>query len=963
MGNIGPAEHPSSGASGGAWFISHAGADRAWAEWVGWQLLDAGHQVELDNWDWGAGDNFVEKMSAALERGRLLALLSSAYFERGRFTTPEWTAMVAMREKITPVRLAEVEVPAILRPLLTRDLFGLSPDEARRVLLEAVNGPRRPDSEPIFPGRTIAEGPRLPGALPRVWNLPARNASFTGRDALLVRLRQDLAENGRVAVQALYGRGGVGKTQLAIEYAYRFAGEYELAWWIPSEDPALIPVQLAALAARTGAAPGGTPPQEAVELLLGQLRTRARWLLVFDNAEDPEVLPDVLPGGTGHVLITSRNPQWQAWASPLSVDVFTRAESCALLRTHHTSLEEADADDLAQRLDDLPLALAQANSLLTWGLSPADLKSELAANTAAVLAAGRPAGYQASLAAQLRLTTARLAAEHPGALALLSALALLAPEPFPVTACVDHLPDSTAVPLVDVMASRLTAGQALEAIRRHSLARVQDGTVQMHRLTQMVLTDAFTSEEMWRAGRQAEGLLTAAQPGNVQEPSTWSGWQVLLPHLLAVDPAMIITDAGRGVVRDACWYLMDRGHPHAARNRLAELYETWSRRLGSDHECVLWTATFLARACGDTEDHERARTIDADTLERRRRLLGEDHPDTLTTSANLAGRLAALGRLKEARALGEDTLSRRQQVLGEDHPDTLATRSQLAYWQREAGDLTGAVAAFDALLIDRLRVLGPDHPDTLATRNELAYSRGEAGDAAGAEAAFAELLTDRLRILGPDHPHTLTTRSELAYSRADTGDLAGAVAAFTDLLADRLRILGPDHSDTLATRSRLAYWRGEAGDAAGAVAAFTELLTDRLRLLGPDHPRTLNTRSQLARWQGEAGDAAGAATAFAELLTDRLRILGPDHPHTLNSRHNLAHWQGEMGNAHAAATAFAELLIDQQRVLGPDHPGTCETRVQLTYWLEQSVDAAQSRDQPRPRPLGDSPPNPFRRTR
>ncbi|MEU5324014.1 hypothetical protein AB0G67_45925 [Streptomyces sp. NPDC021056] len=137
-------------------------------------------------------------------------------------------------------------------------------------------------------------GLRLSGSLPRVWNVPARNASFTGRDTLLVQLRQALAADNRVAVQVLHGRGGVGKTQLAIEYACRFAGEYELAWWIAAEDPALMPDQLAA---RTGAAPTGTPTAEAVQLLLEELRTRSRWLLVFDNAEDPEALSGFLPGG------------------------------------------------------------------------------------------------------------------------------------------------------------------------------------------------------------------------------------------------------------------------------------------------------------------------------------------------------------------------------------------------------------------------------------------------------------------------------------------------------------------------------------------------------------------------------------------------------------------------------------------------------------------------------------------
>ncbi len=142
----------SDGTSDTVWFISHAGADRAWAEWIAWQLEAAGHRVELDYWDWGAGDNFVVKMNAALERGRLLALFSRAYFELEGFTTPEWTAALARKDKIVPVRIAEATPPPLLSSLLAPDLFGLDDHEARQLLLEAVNGPCRPESEPPFPG-------------------------------------------------------------------------------------------------------------------------------------------------------------------------------------------------------------------------------------------------------------------------------------------------------------------------------------------------------------------------------------------------------------------------------------------------------------------------------------------------------------------------------------------------------------------------------------------------------------------------------------------------------------------------------------------------------------------------------------------------------------------------------------------------------------------------------------------
>ncbi|WP_327722148.1 FxSxx-COOH system tetratricopeptide repeat protein [Streptomyces sp. NBC_00490] len=795
----------SDGTSDRQWFISHAGADRAWAEWVGWQLLDAGHQVELDYWHWGAGDNFVMKMNAALERGRLLALFSPAYFEPERFTTPEWTAMVATREKITPLRVTAVEPPAILRPLLSRDLFGLSPVEARRVLLEAVDGPSRPDEEPPFPGpggvlrQVGASGPRLPGSLPRVRNLPARNAAFTGRDSLLVHLREALASGQRVAVQALYGRGGVGKTQLAVEYAYRFAGEYELAWWIAAEDPALIPDQLAALAARTGAAPVGTLAAAAVELLLGELGERSRWLLVFDNAEDPDALAPFLPGGPGHVLITSRNPHWNSYAVPLDVDTLSRTESVALLRAQGAVLTDADADDIAATLDDLPLALAQAAALLLRGLSAADLKKELAANLVAVMAQRHPPGYPAALAAQVRLTRTRLETDHPGAVAVVNALALLAPEPFPLTTCASHLPDQASTLLKEVVDSRLAVVGAVEAVARHGLARVQGGTLQLHRFTQDMLKGQMASQELDQAVADAEALLTAADPGWAGEPRFWPAWQVLLPHALAIDPARLTTSRGRDVVGVACWYLMDRGQARPARERLQRLHDTWLQQLGPDDVDTLRAAHSLARAYDDTQDHERARALDEDTLARLRRLYGEDHPDTLASAHNLAVRLWALGRYEEALALDQKTLETRRQVLGSEHPDTLNTAAALAIRLAAVGRVGEAVVLGEETLEARRRVLGLEHPDTLITASNLAIWLASVGRVGEAVVLGEETLEVQRRVLGLEHPNTLNTASNLAVDLADAGRVREARVLGEETLEARRRVLGSEHPHTLGT--------------------------------------------------------------------------------------------------------------------------------------------------------------------
>src|SRR5215472_2100243 len=173
--------------------------------------------------------------------------------------------------------------------------------------------------------------PRPTVTMPRVWNIPARNPGFTGRDDLLAGVREKLLAGDKAVVQALHGMGGVGKTQLAAEYAHRFAGAYDLAWWINAEQGGLIGDQVAALGLSLGCVQAGAGTETVRAAVLAELRHRGRWLLVFDNAEDPADVAPWLPGG-GHVLITSRQRGWDEVAAPVEVDVLARAESVAILQ-------------------------------------------------------------------------------------------------------------------------------------------------------------------------------------------------------------------------------------------------------------------------------------------------------------------------------------------------------------------------------------------------------------------------------------------------------------------------------------------------------------------------------------------------------------------------------------------------------------------------------------------------------
>jgi len=204
-----------------------------------------------------------------------------------------------------------------------------------------------------------AEPSRLAGS--RVWgDVPARNPGFTGREGVLAAVREALVSGDRARVVALHGMGGVGKTQLAAEYAHRHAGEYEVVWWVAAEQPALIAGQFAELAVEMGCAEPGTPVGMARRAVLEMLHGRGGWLLVFDNAERPEDVARWLPGGPGHVLVTSRAGGWPELAVPLGVDVLDRPESVAMLRTRVPGLDDDAAGRVAGALGDLPLAVAQA---------------------------------------------------------------------------------------------------------------------------------------------------------------------------------------------------------------------------------------------------------------------------------------------------------------------------------------------------------------------------------------------------------------------------------------------------------------------------------------------------------------------------------------------------------------------------------------------------------------------------
>jgi DNA-binding SARP family transcriptional activator len=657
------------------------------------------------------------------------------------------------------------------RTTLTDEL-GIDPSPALQRLEQAILA-QDPGLELAAPaGRARQEAtPPAPGQL--IGNLPARNPTFTGRDDLLDRLAAHLqAGPGAAAVvqaHAVHGLGGIGKTQLAVEYAHRHQADYVLVWWIAAEQPLAIPGQLVALARRL-AVPEQPEQAETIQRLWDLLRQHARWLLVFDNAEAPQDLrPCWPPGGHGHVLVTSRNPAWGALATTLPVDVPSRAEAVAFLQRrlggHDTAV---DLDRLAEALGDLPLALEQAAAYLEeTASSPGAYLDLLGTHAGELFALGRPATTEQRIATTWTVALGRLRQQAPAAEDLLVLCAFLAADDIPHTLAAQR-PDQLSDPLAATVRDPLGYQRLIGALRRYSLVKTsRDGdALSVHRLVQAVVRRQLDPDRHRQWATTAVLLVRAAFPADPGDPASWSSCARLLPHALAVT-----------------------GHAAAA---------------GIDPRTTAWLLNQAGSYLSQRADYQQARQLHERALDICETQLGADYPDTAHSLHHLGLVLHDQGDLHAARTLHHRALAIREARLGADHPDTAQSLNGLAHVLHHQGDLHGARTLHQRALAIHQAHTGPDHPLTASSLNGLGNALHALGDLPAARSMHERALTIRQARLGADHPGTAWSLSHLARVLRAQGDLQAARTLHERALAIREARLGADHPETLRGREELA---------------------------------------------------------------------------------------------------------------------------------------------------------------
>ncbi|PYH52144.1 uncharacterized protein BO96DRAFT_469401 [Aspergillus niger CBS 101883] len=750
-----------------------------------------------------------------------------------------------------------------------------------------------------------------------VWMIPfRRNPRFAGREDEITRIEGLFLQRNGPSKVAICGLGGVGKTQIALEMAYRMRNRdpnCSICWITCTsyESVEQAYMNIASKLRMTDIKPAEV--KEKVKAYLS-LESAGKWLVIFDNADDmgmwstndttDTVLTDFLPESEqGHILFTTRSRKVAVKLASSHVITVTEPNTETSVEILENSLVEKTllndritALNLLKQLAFLPLAITQAAAYInenSIGLSDylqllrdqephvIELLSEEFGDEMRYKDIQNPVALTWFISFQQIQQLNKLAADY------LSFFACINPRDIPQAL----LPQPT---------SNKDKTDALGLLKAFSFISEGSGdsSLNLHRLVHLATRNWLRENQQFsRQLLKTADQLSEVFPSN--DHRNRQAWREYLPHALS-----LIAEAGF----------------QKEQEKYIDLIQNVCSCLTSDGR---W---------------KEAEELEVQVLELRKRVLGPEHPDTLASMSTLAWTYWYQGRWKEAEELQVQVLELSKQVLGPEHPGTLTSMSDLAMTYRNQGRWKEAEELEVQVLELRKQVLGPEHSGTLISMSTLAWTYGNQGRWKEAEELQVQVLELRKQVLGPEHPGTLTSMSNLAWTYWNQGRWKEAEELQVQELELRKQVLGPEHPDTLASMSNLAWTYRNQGRWKEAEELQVQVLELRKQVLGPEHPGTLTSMSILAWTYWNQGRWKEAEELQVQVLETSKQVLGPEHPDTLTSMSNLAFtWngRGKVKNSLALIKQCAEL---RRNLLGPDHPDTIFSSDTLSHW-ETAVDS------------------------
>ncbi len=927
-------------------FLSYVPEDRMWADWIAAVLSDAGFAVRHERFGGGetAGSPLRQETEQHVEAASRTVAVLSANYQNSAEARAVWESVAASdpmgaRRSLVPVRVSDVRLRRPFSDLSPVDLSPLEEEGARQTLLRAMDAPHQLQPHPADQQRG---GPRYPGAVPPVWSVPLRNSTFTGRAELLDRLRERL-EDGTPAL--LHGMGGVGKTQLALEYAHRFMTDYDVVWWIPAERHNAGRQKFAELAGPLGLQPGDSIGRtvEVVREALRRGEPYGRWLLVFDNPRDPaELAPMLVSGnGGGHVVITARKEGWERVAAPLEVDVFSRAESVQHLARRVPSIGQQAADRVADTIGDLPLAVDQAAAWLNETALDADVYLDLLNrqfdSVRGRVEQGAPGESPLAVAATWQVSIDQLRQKYPVAVRLLEFCSCFGADPVSLDLLygkemVDALREDSRE-----LDENLMLARAIQELSRFALVKVdrKGRSLQIHRLVQAVVRSSMSDERQREAVRVVHRVLFGARPsqGDVESPENWATYAAIWPHLVVPWTGRARDNRVRQLMVDRMTYLRSRGELASARELGEDLVAAWTPHTGENDRWTLHMRFQIANVLRAQGWYAEALELNLDVLGRQQETLGEDDLHTLMTASSVTADMRGVGRFTDALELDRTTRDRFVHLFGDDHPRTLMAANNYAVSLRMAGRCEEAREVDRGTLEARHNTLGPDHPLTHFSAVNLGRDLRSCGDYT-ASAAMLRGIYERAcghPDLGNEYPLAQRAAKALALSLRRTGELEEAERLTREVLDSCRRRLGDRSPETLVVWMGLAGHWSVARRFPEARDLLEKLHADFVAVLDESHPLTLACAANYCVQLLGAGEVE-RAHAMAERTGAALRdLLGAGHPFTLSCDVDLANAAAARGDLAAAERLYRGSLDGLRGLLGPGHPAVllCEADLDL----------------------------------
>jgi tetratricopeptide (TPR) repeat protein len=740
----------------------------------------------------------------------------------------------------------------------------------------------------------------------RIGNLPIVPACFQARAELADIQHAFTNVDQHVPICSLIGLPGTGKTQLAAEYVRSsLAASYRLVGWVSAQTNDELVAGLADIACALGVADQSGDSMISAQRLRAYLQnSQDEVLLIFDNAADVDELIHYLPSaGCVNIIVTSVNRSFAELGHEIEVQPFSAVQSLSYLqaRTGREVTEESHATDIAEALGHLPLALAQAASVIRY--QQIDYATYLArlrgmpVRDVLPQRPGDPYPRGAADAILLSVESATKIVDHKLAIRILTFMSMLSPA------------GASRLLLRQLVRDDRVSARILTLILRQF--RAAAGPT-LSRLVDYI-NDGQHSRFEIRVDETLERLVALSL-------LSWdSSASSVIIHPLT---ARVIREQSKA--RGARLRNFAKVAKQLGEQRMCE-HEFWKQReLGAElvrHALTLWELSLVG-----TDPHaiRKKFAICAPLVNWSARFLTE------------------VGDLLRAVEIGQKILADCGRILSESDGVTLSVRHTLAFAYRSAEDLNNAITLYEEIFQAHNQIAGPDNPDTLTARNNLAKAYADGGQVDKAITIFEAALADLERVLGSEHLHTLRTRDNLAQAYLSSGQLDKGIDLCMNTLDERERVLSTDHPDSLSSRNNLGVACLSLGLLDVAISLLESAVTELERSLGSGHPKTLDTRSNLASAHKSSGNFDQAISFYASVLSDQERELGSDHPRTLNARIAL-------GDAFVAAKQFENaipllksVLADFERLLPVDNIGICVARGRLAsvYQASERFDEA-----------------------